>query len=214
MSIASNIGALLRSSIGNNLENRPEDVENTKHQFAREGRYKRRVENGYIDQELDDAITGFQRDNNLKIDGIMKPGGETEAMLISNRLKLPKIEPDEEAKQSGYQQVNAVPLLGILRLGLGMTAAGTAQWWANQSADDRERFLKSFGKQIEEGTDDPDPHQDCMDKYESAMDRCKRIEKLYGSRAKRACEETAAIAMSQCRRDVPVEDRRRLQERF
>lgn len=214
MSITENIGALLRSSIGNNLENRPEDVENTKRQFAREGRYKRTVENGYIDQELDNAITEFQRDNNLKIDGIMKPGGETEAMLISNRLKLPKIEPDKEAQESGYQQVNAVPLLGILGLGLGMSATGASQWWANQSPDDRERFLQSFGRQIEEGTDDPDPHQDCMDKYDDDMNNCKKAAMKYGYWAKRACEQTAAVRMAQCRREMPSEDRRRPQTEF
>lgn len=214
MSIFLNIDTLLRAPVGNNLENRLEDVENTKHNFAREGRYKRPVENAYIDQELDEAIIGFQKDNKLKIDGIMNPGGETEAMLISNRLKLPKIAPDKDEQQSGYQPANTVPLLGVLRLGLGMSTATAAQWWANQSADDREKFLKLFSKKIENGKNDPDPHQDCMEQYNDDINSCKEAGAKYGYWAKLACEETAATTMSQCRKGIPIDDRRRPQIEF
>ncbi|MDX1739023.1 MAG: peptidoglycan-binding domain-containing protein, partial [Alphaproteobacteria bacterium] len=37
----------------------------------------------YPDKPLFSAIKHFQADNNLKVDGIMKPGGETENALIS-----------------------------------------------------------------------------------------------------------------------------------
>lgn len=69
MSIFSDFARLLDGAVGNNLENRAEDVAFMKKRFAHEGRYNKPVENGYIDRELDQAIYGFQRDNNLKIDG-------------------------------------------------------------------------------------------------------------------------------------------------
>jgi hypothetical protein len=143
----------------------------------------------------------------------MKPGGETEATLVSKILKLPKVPPSKEERESGYQQAGAVPLFGILGLGLGMTATGAAQWWMDQNTDTRDKIVRSLQNSIENDTDDPDPHQDCMEQYEDDMDKCKDAAK-YGAWAKRACEETAATAMAQCRRGLPLEDRRKLQTEF
>ncbi len=75
-------GKLIASPVGNNLENREDDVRRVKGMFSNLGYYKRPVENGIIDRETDTAIHNFQKDNNLKIDGYMNPGGETEGALI------------------------------------------------------------------------------------------------------------------------------------
>jgi peptidoglycan hydrolase-like protein with peptidoglycan-binding domain len=76
------VGKLIRSPVGNNLENKEDDVRKVKKAFSELGYYKRPVENGIIDQELDTAIHSFQKDKNLKVDGYMKPGGETERELL------------------------------------------------------------------------------------------------------------------------------------
>lgn len=223
MTISGNITALLRAPVGNNLKNNPEDLRAAKELLAAQGRYKRPVdENKYIDNELLEGITSFQRDHKLKIDGVMEPGGETETMLVSKRLGLRDITPPEENSRPGYQQAGAavpllgVPLFGALAMGLGMSATGAAQWWANQSADDREGIVKSLQRRMNEQTDDPtpDPQQHCMDEYDDDMTECKRIGIRQGPRARRACEETAALIMSQCLKGTPPENRRKLQTEF
>jgi len=216
MPLYNDIVALLRGPVGNNLENHPDDLRAAKHLFAAEGRYKRPVdENKYLDQDLIDSMEGFQRDYNLKIDRRMNPGGETEAMLISKRLKLPQIEPSEEDRKAGYQQANAVPIFGALAMGLGMSAAGAAQWWANQSADDREDIVKSIERRLQGDTNTPDPRDDCMEQWEDDMDECKRVGGRLNGRARSACEKTATLILSQCQTGrPPKEDRRRLQTEF
>ncbi len=210
MSIFTDIAGLLRGSVGNNMDNDPDDVANTKRNFAAIGRYKKPVENGYIDQELDEAILNHQRDNNLKVDGIMKPGGETEASIISQRLGIPRIEPNREEKETNIQQANAAVLPLIMRLGLPAVAGSL--WWQNESnKEQRENAVRHLENKLQGKTADPDPYQHCMDQYDADLKECSLIADP-GNRA--ACRETAALRMSQCLRDLPPGDRRRLQTKF
>lgn len=75
-------GQLIKSPVGNMRKNDEDDVQRMKGIFSNLGYYKRPVENGIIDQELDTAIHTFQKDKDLKVDGYMNPGGETEGALI------------------------------------------------------------------------------------------------------------------------------------
>lgn len=43
------------------------------------------TENGFITRELEAGIRDFQRENGLKTDGVMRPGGETEAALFDRK---------------------------------------------------------------------------------------------------------------------------------
>jgi len=249
MPIFDDVVALLRAPVGNNLENNPEDLRVAKQLFAAEGRYKRPIdENKYIDRELDDAITTYQRDKNLKIDGIMNPGGETEAMLISKRLGLPaikskkseKIQPVNEARPIQRRGIGSgmmlgggagggsialenhhpedpdknVPLFGALAEGLGISGADTAQWWANQSADDREGIVNYLENRLNSQIIQPDPHQHCMDKYDKDMEKCKEVGKKLNWRARKACEQTASWIMSRCVTDKPLDGRKDIQTEF
>lgn len=99
-------GKLIASPVGNNLENREDDVRRVKGIFSNLGYYKRPVENGIIDQETDTAIHNFQKDNKLKIDGYMNPGGETEGALVdiilnkaNNRKNNDKPAPDSKENE-------------------------------------------------------------------------------------------------------------------
>ncbi len=215
MALSKNIAGLIRAPVGNNLENRLRDVENTKRNFVATGHYKRAVENGYIDRELDDAIFTFQRENDLKVDGRMNPGGETEATLISTLMKLPKPAPNEEEKQTGIRQASAAALFPRLAMMLGMSAAAAAEWWRKQTGETRESVLEDMeDSPAQSGQDNPDPNEHCMDEYERDMDTCKEVGVRYGQREKRACEETAAVRMSQCLRNMPESDRRKPQTKF
>ena len=81
MSLFHDLSRLITGTVGNNMNNDEEDVRKTKENFSKIGRYNEPVENGIIDRELDTAIRGFQRDNDLKQDGFMRPDGETERTL-------------------------------------------------------------------------------------------------------------------------------------
>lgn len=51
----------------------------------------------YPDKSLFEGIRAFQKDNGLKIDGVMKPGGETETAL--NRHRIAQADPFEARAQ-------------------------------------------------------------------------------------------------------------------
>jgi hypothetical protein len=78
----------LTQSVGNGMDNAPDDVRKTKYGLAHMGLFNQDDENDgdtpdnpIITQKMDTAIKSFQRDNGLKIDGKMKPRGETERAL-------------------------------------------------------------------------------------------------------------------------------------
>lgn len=226
MPIFSDIGALLRAPVGNNLENRDDDVKNVKTHYAAVGKYKRPVENGIIDTDLDDAIFEFQKENKLKIDRIMNPGGETEATLIGQRIGLPDYPKPKE--DEGYEQASAVPIFRGIGTALGMSAAAAAEWWKNLTTDEREKIAQSLDHTLNNNKneeDKADAKEDaqaqieaaklhCDELYEDTLDRCKEVEEEYGKDAARICKETAMTAYSQCLKGVPEKDRRIPQTRF
>jgi hypothetical protein len=75
------MGRVLRTSVGNMMENDEEDVKQIKNMLYVAGHRKTPAQNGIIEQQTDDAIRSFQKFKGLKVDGIMKPGGETEQAL-------------------------------------------------------------------------------------------------------------------------------------
>lgn len=84
MGIVDFLGRLMRS-VGNNMDNDPQDVLNTKQNLRNAGYLEddqQELETPFITRKMDDGIRAFQRDKNLKVDGIMNPGGETERGLF------------------------------------------------------------------------------------------------------------------------------------
>lgn len=76
----------LKNTLGLTYNVNPEDVWVTKHNLKRRGYYAepRDGMTEYPDQQLFDAIKTYQRDNRLRVDGIMKPDGETERHLLDD----------------------------------------------------------------------------------------------------------------------------------
>ena len=75
----------IKQVIGSNYSSDPDDIWATKHSLRSSGYYKAPIfgMTEYPDQQLIDAIKGFQHANNLQIDGVMKPNGETESKLLT-----------------------------------------------------------------------------------------------------------------------------------
>ncbi|AGH98425.1 peptidoglycan-binding domain-containing protein [Micavibrio aeruginosavorus] len=83
MSIKPNLFSdFLLNNVGNALENNPEDIRTTKRNLANAGYFNDETENDYLTRQLDDSIRKFQKDRGLRVDGILRPGGETERGLF------------------------------------------------------------------------------------------------------------------------------------
>jgi len=73
----------LKGSVGNEQENEPEDVRIVRNTFKTLGRYSGdKDQNGpLLNRPLHENIMAFQKEKELKTDGRIKPGGETETAL-------------------------------------------------------------------------------------------------------------------------------------
>lgn len=89
-------GGFIGAPVGNGMDNGEEDVrrvrmalEETGHLAAEEKRERDHVDRplGIITRTLGGGIRDFQRDNDLKEDGFLNPGGETEASLVNSLRK-------------------------------------------------------------------------------------------------------------------------------
>lgn len=74
----------ITGTIGNMMQNLNDDVLQVKSALERLGRFdfaSKPEPHSYVTKELDGSIREYQRDRGLKIDGWMRPGGETERSL-------------------------------------------------------------------------------------------------------------------------------------
>lgn len=81
----------LESRVGNNLENRKEDIFQVKRVFEHLGLFdfsSKPEPHGYITRSLDEAIKTYQKNNALRIDGKMYPKGETEKHLNTHFKRI------------------------------------------------------------------------------------------------------------------------------
>lgn len=92
----------LKTPVGNNQDSDPEDVKQSRRKLNILGIENGDENYGYIDHNLDRAIRTFQRGMNLKEDGLMNPGGETETALndvlhfANSQTPIPKTKPTIE----------------------------------------------------------------------------------------------------------------------
>lgn len=87
MSFLSEISSLIEGFVGNNRENKPDDVMHVKsvlHELGYFDSTKEPEPHGYITREMDDGIKRYQKDRGLRVDGWMKPGGETELAMLKD----------------------------------------------------------------------------------------------------------------------------------
>ncbi len=75
---------LIETPIGNEQWSNTKDIKRIREALYRLGYEDQNLEYGYIDKTLDNNIRNFQKQNALKVDGLIFPGGETERLLISS----------------------------------------------------------------------------------------------------------------------------------
>ncbi len=84
MSLFSTISKFITGMVGDQRENRPEDVRQVKNVLDRLGYFNFKKEpepHGYITRKMDEGIRRYQKERGLRVDGWLKPGGETEKAL-------------------------------------------------------------------------------------------------------------------------------------
>ena len=82
MAFLSAFADFLTGPVGNGLQNTPKDIRNTKRNLSRSGFFNDETENDFITAEMEKSIRRFQRARDLKEDGKLLPGGETEREIF------------------------------------------------------------------------------------------------------------------------------------
>lgn len=94
MSLFDSILSGLTKPVGQNLDNNSDDILKAERDLKKAGYFDKDHSEGFITKELDNGIRKFQKDNDLKMDGIMNPDGETERTLQKYvRTPTPKRKP-------------------------------------------------------------------------------------------------------------------------
>ena len=79
----------ITSNVGNNQHSNPEDILEIKKALKSMGLYNGDVHMPFTDSEMDRGIRQLQSSQNLKSDGLIKPGGETEYAIFELLTKSP-----------------------------------------------------------------------------------------------------------------------------
>ncbi len=80
-SIGNGLYSIFSGGVGNDEDNNEQDVKTAHDNLNKAGYEAGDKSSGILDRDLDIATKSFQRDNGLKIDGIIRPNGETEQAL-------------------------------------------------------------------------------------------------------------------------------------
>ena len=82
MAFLSAFSNFLTGPVGNGLQNTPQNIRTTKRNLKRSGFFDDETENDFITADMEKSIRRFQQARDLKEDGKLFPGGETERELF------------------------------------------------------------------------------------------------------------------------------------
>ena len=82
MAFLSAFANFLTGPVGNGLQNTPQNIRTTKRNLKRSGFFDDETENDFITANMEKSIRRFQQARDLKEDGKLFPGGETERELF------------------------------------------------------------------------------------------------------------------------------------
>ncbi len=170
-----------------------EDVLITKQTLTRLGYYKPSNRAGitpWPDTPMFEGIKAFQKDKDLKVDGLMKPGGPTEKAL-NREVKPIEQKPKKSANDNRLAAVAAplaVPLIPGAKSVLGAIAGmlGLTLPLKGDTQDNDERCDKLY--------------------YDTDMPTCNQISKTRGKEAGVRCRKTANDRYAACLKGTPTSD--------
>lgn len=183
-----NLYRVFEKSIGQNLDNDQDDIINVKTKLETLGYLKDDIKSGYITKDLNDSILAFQGDRRLKKDGVIQPGGPTEATVLGDVLG---IKDDVNISQDRISMAPAIPTIIRHLPTIGHTGKKAWDAWKNwQKINPVERQ-----DEIDEL---------CDKQLEKDLFECSQISAGNGLTKKEAyevCRKTAMERYSRCRTD-------------
>ena len=200
--------------------NKPNDVNATSSALAWAGFPITPGGGSSTDHGLTDAIKRFQKSQNLKVDGWLRPYGETERML--NRTLRPMVEnlklaasaqtaatsPIQPFQVQGQQQGGIrVPIpKGVYDIAtfFGLPVLVAMDWLHSMSGPQQEKVKKRVAGHGS-GGDDGNLEKECEIRYAIDTETCNGITRKRGKTAGWRCHKTAADRYDACLRGIPVE---------
>lgn len=160
-----------------------------------------------------EATKRFQQSQNLKVDGWLRPHGETEEAL--NRVLRPKVEALKASdtsdprlyRQGQSQGTIRVPVpKGLLDIAtyFGLPVLMASEWLKSMNKDERDQVKSKVAGHRVEGDDD-DLEKECEIRYAIDTETCNGITRNRGRTAGWRCHKTAADRYDACLRGVPVQ---------
>ena len=213
----------LSGEIGPGRANRPHDVFALSQALTWAGsptQPARAFGAGQTEVELSDAIKGFQKSAGLKVDGWLRPYGETEEAL--NRALAPKAQALLTSHQGGAappgmsglmpdhgdQQAMAFgivpPIAYAVAEFFGISLLAAWAWWQSMDSAQQEKVRKQIATRHSDDEDD-DLEARCEYLYEVDTDTCNGVTRNRGKVAGARCHETAASRYEACRRGIPID---------
>jgi len=98
----------LTDTVGPNGKNKPSDVQALQEALVRNAVMNPNLVTGYIGTATQDATKAFQEQNNLKVDGIVNPGGPTETALMKDRYNVNLDGPSLKTPSTYEQMAQAI----------------------------------------------------------------------------------------------------------
>ena len=145
-----NFFGLITRAVGNNMENDDQDVRRVKNVLHNTGFKDEPAENGIIDRPTDESIKRFQTFKGLKVDGILKPGGETEKAIEQELKENNLLDYKEEIQRYGFSEEGTGHRERLVKYPLKATKA----WIISENA--KKTVEKAFPQRRNHGNNDLD----------------------------------------------------------
>ncbi|MAN80988.1 MAG: hypothetical protein CMM77_13085 [Rhodospirillaceae bacterium] len=212
----------LTAEVGSGRANLPHDKFSASQALAWAGFPHERttsVEGGIPEKSLTKAVKQFQKSANLKVDGWLRPYGETENALnekLQSKIQSLKAhsgtqgeygEQEGRPATTGDQQAFLQTLPSIAYavaefFGISLMTAWT--WWQSMSLEQKDKIKKQIsGFGANDGDGDRDEQCDYLH-YEVDIPKCNAVGRKYGKEAAQRCYHTANNRYAACRKGVPL----------
>lgn len=156
----------ISDGVGNNLKNKTEDVLQAKSALNRLGYFHpsgNQEPHGYVTREFDMSIKKFQKENSLRIDGIMFPSGETETMInrqsylkkINDEKPLPALPPPSVESEVLEPEERNIPGTNIPDRSVPEQGYPRSYYYRNNKNDPAYKIDESIMKNAPEPMIDP-----------------------------------------------------------
>ena len=204
----------LFSEVGANRANHAHDIVSTKRALAMLGEFplqKATDEATEVDSEFINSLERFQELSNVKIDGWMRPKGETEQALegrieqLIQKQGLYREEADQSNDHGETTQVAAAPVPAIvykIAEVFGMAVMAAWAWWLSMSKTEQKRLRKNLAHSLS----DDELEERCDNLlYNIDTPMCNSVSKKRGKAAGAKCRDSASERYAACLKGTPID---------